>query len=317
MEAKGLQQHRQLNPSRAYEALLRAGPNLNSLRQVHAHLVVSGSHRSLPFVTKLVVLACTAGSITYTRQLFFSIPNPDSFLFSSLITSCSKYHFSLDAVLFYRRMLIPSIWPSNYIFTAVIKACAELSALRLGRIVHCQGLIRGEAFQYIQKLNPVKPAPSLWTAMLGACKMHKNLDVGVKVAEHLLAAEPENPGHYVLLSNIYALAGQMDRVEVIRNKMIQKGLKKGVGYCTIEVNRNTHLFSMGDKSHPKTIEIYKYLDELMQRIREAGVLYFAAVCDLKVMLSALVSFSKAQILSSMSYVDLRGIGFCDRDHLGS
>ncbi|XP_052200874.1 pentatricopeptide repeat-containing protein At2g33760 [Diospyros lotus] len=479
---------------RPYEAILRAGPRLKPLQQVHARLIISGSHCSLPLATKLLVLACTAGAITYARQLFFSTPNPDSFLFSSLITACSKFHFPLDAVLFYRRLLASSVWPSNYIFTAVIKACAELSALRIGRVVHCQSLVRGygldsfvqaalvslyakcgdlvigrkvfdempvrtvvawnsmisgyeqnglaqeaiglfyqmgdlgvefdlatlvsvlsacsqagalelgrwihdyiinhgfdinvvlgtslinmharcgsvskarevfdsmdernvvawtamisgygthgygrqamelfdkmrahgpapndvtlvavlsacahaglvqegrqalasmrdyglapgmehhvcmvdmlgragllnEAFQYIEQLNPVKPAPAVWTAMLGACRMHKDFDLGGQVAEHLLAAEPDNPGHYVLLSNVYALAGRMDRVELIRNTMIQKGLKKQVGYSTIEVNQKTHLFSMGDKSHPETVEVYQYLDELMQRIGEAG-----------------------------------------------
>ncbi|KAF2297722.1 hypothetical protein GH714_002436 [Hevea brasiliensis] len=110
--------------------------------------------------------------------------------------------------------------------------------------------------------------------MLGACKMHKNLDLGVQVAEQLLNVEPENPGHYVMLSNIYALAGRMDRVEMVRNVMIQKCLKKQVGYSTIEVDHKTYLFSMGDKSHPETNEIYRYLDELMSRCREAG---YAAV----------------------------------------
>ncbi|KAL7243755.1 hypothetical protein ACSBR1_016055 [Camellia fascicularis] len=491
MEAKQLQFHSRT----AYKALLRAGPRLKPLQQVHAHFIVSGSHHSLQFITKLITFACTAGSITYTRELFLSITNRDSFLFSSLITSCSKFHFPLDSILFYRRMLSSSISPSNYIFTAVIKSCAELSALRIGKIVHCHALVRGfgldsfvksalisfyakcgdlgiarrvfdemaertvvawnsmisgyeqngfaeeaiglfyqmkdlgveldlatmvsvlsacsqlgaldlgcwvhdhiiengfdmnvvlgttlinmyarcgsvgkawevfdsmndrnvvawtamisgygmhgygreavelfhkmraqgpppndvtfvavlsscahaglvkegqqafasmrldyglspgmehhvcmvdmlgragflsEAFQYIKQLNHVKPAPAAWTAMLGACKMHKNFDLGVQVAEYLLAAEPENPGHYVLLSNIYALAGRMDRVEMVRNMMISKGLKKSFGYSTIEVNQKTHLFSMGDKSHPETIAICQYLDELIHRISEAG-----------------------------------------------
>ncbi|XP_057498337.1 pentatricopeptide repeat-containing protein At2g33760-like [Actinidia eriantha] len=493
MDAKQL--HTTSTPhSRAYKALLQAGPRLKLLHQVHAQIIVSGSHNSLSLITNLIVLACAAGSITYTRKLFFSLPYPDSFLFSSLITSSSKNHFPLDTILFYRRMLVPRLQPSNYIFTAVIKSCAELSALRIGRIVHCHALVRGygldsfieaalvsfyakcgdlgiarkvfdeipertvvawnsmiagyeqngfaeeaiglfrqmrelgvgfdlatlvsvlsacsqmgalelgcwvhavmhngfqtnvvlgtslinmyarcgsvskarqvfdsmrernvvswtamisgygmhgygreamelfhemrahgpppndvtfvavlsgcahaglvqegrkafasmredfglapqmehhvcmvdmlgraghlrEAFQYIKRLYPVKPAPAVWTAMLGACKTHKDFDLGVQVAEHLLAAEPENPGHYVLLSNIYALAGWMDRVEVVRNRMIQKGLKKRVGYSIVEVDQKTHLFSMGDKSHPEAIAIYQYLDELMKRISEAG-----------------------------------------------
>ncbi|XP_059670902.1 pentatricopeptide repeat-containing protein At2g33760 [Cornus florida] len=487
----------QYSPSHspAYQALLQAGPRLKPLQQVHAHLIVSGSHRSLPLVTKLLTLACTAGSYLYTRKLFFSISNPDSFLFNFIIKTSTKFHFPLHAVLYYRRMLIAHISPSNYTFTAVIKACADLSALGCGRVVHSQALVCGysldlfvqaalvsfyakcgnlgvaktvfdkmpertviawnsmisgyeqsgfaeeaiglflkmrdfgvdfdsatfvsvlsacsqmgalglgcwvhdyitnnglelnvnlgtalinmyarcgnvrkgqevfdqmnernvvtwtamisgygmhghgsealdlfhlmrtrgpppndvtfvavlsacshaglvhegrwayasmwtdygvkpgmehhvcmvdmlgragylkEAFQFIKELYPLKPAPAVWTAMLSACKMHKNFDLGVQVAEHLLAAEPDNPGHYVLLSNIYALAGRMDRVETVRNLMIRKGLKKQVGYSIIEVGQKTHLFSMADKSHPETNAIYQYLDELMRRIKEAG-----------------------------------------------
>jgi hypothetical protein len=106
--------------------------------------------------------------------------------------------------------------------------------------------------------------------MLGACKMHKNFGLGAQVAEHLLASEPGNPAHYVILSNIYALAGRMDQVEMVRDNVIQKCLKKQVGYSTIDLDRKTYLFSMGDKSHTETNEIYHYLDQLMRKCREAG-----------------------------------------------
>ncbi|CAK9181809.1 unnamed protein product [Ilex paraguariensis] len=478
-----------------YQALLRAGPRVNLLHQAHAQLIVTGCSFSLRLLTKLTTLACISGSIVYARQLFFSIPNPDSFLFSSLIKASSKSQIPLETVRFYRHMLVSNISPSNYVFTAVIKSCAELSVKKLGRAVHCHVLVNGygsdvfaqaalvsfyakcgdlivarrlfdempdrtvvawnsmisgyeqnglaeeaiglfsqmrnlgvgfdsatfvsvlsacaqvgalalggwvheyvksngfhvnvvlgtalinmyskcghvikargvfdslsernvvawtamisgyalqghgreaielfylmrahrqppnditfvailsacahtgliqegrqayesmkqdyglvpgvehnvcmvdmlgragflkKAFQFIKDLYPVKPAPAVWTAMLGACKIHKNFDLGVQVADHLLAAEPESPGNYVLLSNMYASAGRMDRVETIRNVLIQKGLKKQVGYSTIEVYQKTYLFSMGEKSHPNTAAIYQYLDELIQRCRDAG-----------------------------------------------
>ncbi|GAV88559.1 PPR domain-containing protein/PPR_2 domain-containing protein/DYW_deaminase domain-containing protein [Cephalotus follicularis] len=487
--------HDQTSYSPLYEALLKAGPRLTSLQQVHAHLIASGYGRSRALLTKLITQACAAGSIVYTRQLFFSVPNPDSFLFNSLIKSSSKFHFPLDSVLFYRRMILSNFSPSNYTFTSVIKACASLSALKLGRGVHCHVLVNGygldlyvqaalvafyakcgdlvvarkvfdvmtersvvawnsmisgyeqngfskeaiglfylmretgfemdsttfvsvlsacaqlgaiglgswvheyvvgngfdvnvvlgtalinmyarcgnvskarevfdsmnernvvawtamisgygmhgygsqavellhqmracgvrpnsvtfvavlsacahaglvhkgrqvfvsmkqeyglvpteehyvcmvdvlgragllnDAYRFIKELIPEEPGPAVWTAMLGSCKMHKNFDLGVQVAEHLLSVEPQNPGHYVMLSNIYALAGRMDRVELVRNIMIRKRLKKNVGYSTIEVDQRTYLFSMGDKSHPKTNELYQYLDELMCKCREAG-----------------------------------------------
>lgn len=493
MEAKQWQE--QVPKSAEYQALIRAGPHLRPLQQVHAHLLVSGCHRSRALITKLLTLSCAAGSITYTRRVFHSVLDPDSFLFNSLIKASSKFGFSLDALLFYRRMLFSKIPPSSYTFTSVIKACADLSALKFGRVIHshvfvngyasdsfvqsaivtfyaksgaldvarkvfdempersviawnsmisgyeqnglgneavvlfrnmlelgvgpdsttfvsvlsacsqlglldlgywvhdyivsngihvnvilatslinmfsrcgsvsraravfdsmdegnviawtamingygmhgygvqameifyrmkaCRlapnsvtfvavlsacahaglihegrrafssmrqqyGLVPGvehhvcmvdmfgragllsEAYRFIKELSPEELVPAVWTAMLGACKMHKNFDIGVEVAEHLISVEPENPGHYVMLSNMYALAGRMDRVESVRNVMIQRGLRKKVGYSTIDVNNKAYLFSMGDKSHPETNEIYRYLDELMWRCKEAG-----------------------------------------------
>ncbi|KAJ0080844.1 hypothetical protein Patl1_10699 [Pistacia atlantica] len=488
MEQKG-------HHSPSYQALIKAGPRLKPLQQVQARLVVSGFGRSRSLLTKLLSLACAAGSIAYVRRLFFFIPNPDAFLFDTLIKQTSKFSFSIDSLLFYRRMILSKFSPSNYTFTAVIKSCADLSALKLGRVIHTHVFVRGygldvhvqaalvsfyakscnlsvarklfdkmpektvvswnsmisgyeqngfakeatglfylmrdlsvkpdsttcvivlsacaqlgaiglgrwvheyivaqaldvnvvlgtslinmyarcgqvgkarevfdsmteinvvawtamisgygmhgygtqavelfhqmrvhgrrpnsvtfvavlsacahaglvhegrqifksmrqeyglmpvvehhvcmvdmfgragllnEAYVFIKEVIRERPAPAVWTAMLGACKMHKNFDMGVEVAEHLLSVEPENPGHYVMLSNIYALAGRMDHVEMVRNIMIRKSLKKQVGYSTIEVDQRTYLFSMGDKSHPDTHEIFQYLDELMSRCREAG-----------------------------------------------
>ncbi|ESR62577.1 hypothetical protein CICLE_v100181751mg, partial [Citrus x clementina] len=193
----------------------------------------------------------------------------------------------------FHRMRAHGVRPNNVTFVAVLSACAHAGLVQEGHRVFASmrqeyGLLPGvehhvcmvdlfgragllnEAYKFVKDVIGEKPAPAVWTAMLGACKMHKNFDLGVEVAEHLLSVEPENPGHYVMLSNIYALAGRMDRVEVVRNIMIQKGLKKHVGYSTVEVDQKNYLFSMGDKSHPNTNEIYQYLDELMGRCREAG-----------------------------------------------
>ncbi|GAB2298854.1 hypothetical protein Dimus_032933 [Dionaea muscipula] len=483
--------------SSIYQSLIRAGPRHKPLQQVHAHVIVTGFHHSRNLLTKLVALACTAKSIAYTRSLFLSIPNPDSFLFNTLIRISSKLGCSSNALFYYRCMLVSDIAPSNYTFTSLIKACADISDLRLGRKVHSHALVNGfgldsfvlaalvslyakcgdlrvarnlfdgmpersvvawnaiisgyeqngfyvegvslfnlmlelgfepdsttfvsvlsacaqlgalglgswvhsymvnhgfevdvilgtalinmyarcgkvgkarevfdgmvhrnvvtwtamisgygvhgygreavelfhsmkahglppnevtfvslisacahaglvsegreilgcmpsygirpgdehhacmvdmlgrggmldEAFTYTRDLK--SPGPGIWTALLGACKMHKKFDMGVvRVAEYLLALDPQNPGHYVMLSNIFALGGRMDRVELLRDRMIKKGLKKRVGYSTIEVDQKTYLFSTGDKSHPETSEIYRYLDDLMSRISEAG--YVAA-----------------------------------------
>ena len=131
--------------SAEYEAVVSAGPHLRRLQQAHAHLVVTGCHRSRALLTKLLTLSCAAGSIAYTRRLFRSVSDPDSFLFNSLIKASSNFGFSLDAVFFYRRMLHSRIVPSTYTFTSVIKACADLSLLCIGTLVHSHVFVSGYA----------------------------------------------------------------------------------------------------------------------------------------------------------------------------
>lgn len=63
----------------------------------------------------------------------------------------------------------------------------------------------------------------------------------------------------------------------VRKVMIQRGLKKQVGYSTIDIDNRSYLFSMGDKFHPETNEIYRYLDELMWKCKVAG---YAPVLEL-------------------------------------
>ncbi|KAI9120628.1 hypothetical protein K1719_007661 [Acacia pycnantha] len=137
--------------SAEYQALLPAGPRLRLLQQAHAHLVVTGCHRSRALLTRLIILACTAGSITYTRRLFSSVVDPDSFLFNSLIKASSKFGFPLDAIIFYRHMLLAGIPPSTYTFTSVIKACADLSASRAGIAIHTHVFVNGhETDSFVQ-----------------------------------------------------------------------------------------------------------------------------------------------------------------------
>ncbi|KAJ8761619.1 hypothetical protein K2173_004395 [Erythroxylum novogranatense] len=451
--------------SPAYHYLLRAGPRLKPLQQVHAYIILSGSGQNRSLLTKLLTLACAARSIDYTRRIFFSVSNPDSFLFNTLIRTTSKACAGLSAskhgrivhgqvlvsgygldvyvqaalVSFYAKycdlgnarkvfdkmqersvvawnsiisgyeqnglakkalglfdkMREAGFQPDLATFVSVLSACAQVGAVGLGSWVHehvigngfglnvmigtslinmyarcgnvkkarevfdsmkeknvvawtamisgygvngygvqavelfhqmrrsqaipnnvtfiailsaCahSGLVNegrqafssmreyhlvpgvehhvcmvdmlgragllDEAYEFIKETVSKEAAPAIWTAMLGACKMHKNFGLGVEVAERLIAVEPENPGHYVMLSNICALAGRMDRVEVIRNTMIRKRLKKQVGYSTIEIDQKTYLFSTGDKCHPETSKIYQYLDELMWQCKEAGYL---------------------------------------------
>ncbi|BBH06568.1 Tetratricopeptide repeat-like superfamily protein [Prunus dulcis] len=60
-----------------------------------------------------------------------------------------------------------------------------------------------EAKNFIEGL-PENPGVLVWQALLGACSIHGDSEIGKYAADQLLLAAPETPAPYVLLANIYS-----------------------------------------------------------------------------------------------------------------
>jgi hypothetical protein len=109
---------------------------------------------------------------------------------------------------------------------------------------------------------------AVWGALLGACKIHKNLEVGEEAFAHVVELEPRNVGYYVLMSNIYTDTGQLDGVARVRAMMRERGLKKEPGCSYIEHKGRVHLFMADDHSHPQTRRIYELVIRLELMVKE-------------------------------------------------
>ncbi|KAK7287419.1 hypothetical protein RIF29_00694 [Crotalaria pallida] len=59
---------------------------------------------------------------------------------------------------------------------------------------------------------PVRSDDVIWKALLGACKMYKNIEIGRRAAEVLMRLDPHDGGAYVALSNLYASAEDWDAI---------------------------------------------------------------------------------------------------------
>jgi hypothetical protein len=126
-----------------------------------------------------------------------------------------------------------------------------------------------EARGFIENM-PIDPGPSVWGALLGACRIHCNVELGEHAAKHLFYFVPEDAGFYVLLSNIYATAGRWGDVVKVRTMMKDRGVKKPAGYSLIEVDNKVHAFIVGDRSHPQCQKIYAMLEILAGQMKAAG-----------------------------------------------
>ena len=112
----------------------------------------------------------------------------------------------------------------------------------------------------------MEPTAEIWCVLLQACQVYSNQELGEIAAQKLLKLDPKYPGHYVLISNVFAARGRCKDAEEIRMRMKERGLKKNPGCSWIEVGNSIHTFMARDKTHPECLQINKKLDKITEKL---------------------------------------------------
>ncbi len=131
----------------------------------------------------------------------------------------------------------------------------------LVELLGCAGHLQ-EAENMVMAI-PCKPQVAAWMALLSTCRIHGNVEMAECVGKQILEMEPDNAAGYVLLSNIYAAAGNRHLCENVEWQRKEKGVKKQPGRTWIEVNNEVHTFVVEDQYHPQMIEIHGELQRLL------------------------------------------------------
>eukprot|EP01018_Ginkgo_biloba_P012605 Gb_10908 [translate_table: standard] len=261
-------------------------------KQVHA-LVIKFKFESCSSVhNSLLTMYAKCGSVEDAHLVFEKMPTRDLVSWTAIIVGYAQNGRGKDALQLYEKMLQTGLKPDHVTFVGVLFACSHSGLVDEGHHYfnsmsqdHCiiprtqhyacmidllgrAGYI-GEAEQLLNKM-PVEPDAIVWKALLAACRIHGNLELGKRAAESLFQLEPENAASYVLLSNIYAAAGRWDDVASVRRMMKDRGVTKEPGCSWIEVNKKVHAFLVEDKRHPQAVEIYAMLDRLARLMKEVG-----------------------------------------------
>ncbi|KAG4173497.1 hypothetical protein ERO13_A11G061666v2 [Gossypium hirsutum] len=116
---------------------------------------------------------------------------------------------------------------------------------------------------------PVRPEAGVWGHCLELVEFIQ-CRTGRNRCQIVTQLDAENPGRYVLLSNIYASLGKRREAYRIRNLMKSRGVKKKVGWTSIEIKGKMYTFVAGDRANPEMDLIYSELGKLMERIRQEG-----------------------------------------------
>lgn len=278
-----------------FTSILSASASIAALdqgKQVHAYAIRVGFESWVVVGNALVDMYAKCGSIDEACNVFEEMPERDTISWTALISGYAQHGRGKEALQVFEQMQHKGYKPNDITFVAVLSACSHVGLVDEGwhyfnsmtkdhgiapRVDHyaCVVDLLGragfldEAENFIKKMK-LKADAVLWRALLSACKIHGNVDIGQRAAEHILELEPHDASTYILLSNMYSLAGKWDDATRIRNMMKIEGVKKEPGLSWIEVSNTVHSFAVRDRSHPQTVSIYAKLERLLKQMKEAG-----------------------------------------------
>ncbi|KAF5181098.1 Pentatricopeptide repeat-containing protein [Thalictrum thalictroides] len=82
-----------------------------------------------------------------------------------------------------------------------------------------------EAYDLIESIH-VEPHGGAWVALLSACRVHGNIELGKIVAGWLFELEPQHARNYVLLLITFAAADRWANVSEVKGQMRASGIQK-------------------------------------------------------------------------------------------
>ncbi|KAL4577378.1 hypothetical protein LXL04_013487 [Taraxacum kok-saghyz] len=278
---------------------MTACTNIESLRkgkEIHSYIFRHHFLNDTTTLTALIFMYAKCGKIQFSKKTFEMMPEKtrDTIAWNTIILANSMHGNGEESLKLLKKMVKSGVKPNAVTFTGVLSGCSHSRLVDEGLYIFNSmskiHLIEPDAehhacvvdilsragrletaYNFIQNMT-IKPTPSAYGALLGGCKVYKNVDLGRIVAKKLFEIEPNNPGNYVLLSNILVNAKLWGEASETRRLMRDKGMKKEPGCSWVQVKNKVHTFVVGDKRNEYSDDIYKFLSDMSDEMRRAGYL---------------------------------------------
>lgn len=267
-------------------------------KEIHAYAVKHMLATDVAVGSALVDMYAKCGCLNLSRRVFDQMPVKNVITWNVLIMAYGMHGKGEEALELFRRMEAEAshnreVKPNGVTYIAIFAACSHSKMVDEGlalfnRMKDDHGIepnadhyaclvdLLGRSGRVEQAHRLIKTMPSnmdkidAWSSLLGACRIHQNVEIGEIAAKHLFILEPNVASHYVLMSNIYSSVGLWDKAMEVRRRMKEKGVRKEPGCSWIEYGDEVHKFLAGDISHSQSKELHEFLEILSQRMKKEG-----------------------------------------------
>ncbi|ONK79380.1 uncharacterized protein A4U43_C01F5770 [Asparagus officinalis] len=259
---------------------------------IHAYVHRRGIELDENLSSALINMYSKCGCVEFAVDTFEATIHRSVDTWNAMIAGFTANGLSSRAINLFHKMESLGVIPNFITFACVLNACSHGGLIKQGKdlfekmkdvyniepdIGHYGCMVDlfsraglfDEAERTIDKM-PVKPDAVMWKALVGACRIHHNFELGVKAGHKLIEVAPDDHASYVLMSNIYAMKNDWNGVCRVRTMMAERGVKKVPGCSSIELDGVVHEFIAGDGKNARKKEIYEMLEEMSERLRGAG-----------------------------------------------
>ncbi|XP_060214414.1 pentatricopeptide repeat-containing protein At1g62260, mitochondrial [Lycium barbarum] len=210
----------------------------------------------IPLNNSLITMYARCGAIHEARIIFEKMKfQKDVISWNAMVGGYASHGFAFEALELFELMKRLKVRPTRITFISVLNACAHAGLVEQGQLYfksmdsefgikpeveHFASLVDivgrdGQLEEAMKVINtmPVEPDKAVWGAVLGACRVHNNVELARIAAEALMRLEPESSGPYCLLYNMYADAGRWDDANEIRILMETNNIRKEPAYSRV------------------------------------------------------------------------------------
>ncbi|KAG6498745.1 hypothetical protein ZIOFF_038467 [Zingiber officinale] len=265
----------------------------------------------------LIDMYSKCGCVKNAVEVFDRMTCKDRFTWTAIISGLALNGHGEDAIYWFYKMVETDVRPDGVTYIGALTACAHAGLVDKGRQLFSSMITRhgimpnvthygclvdllsrsGQLEEALETINnmPMKPNSAVWGALLAACRVHGNLEIAELAGKHLLRMDLPDSAAYLLLSNIYAKSNKFDEAHEMREAIRAKGIRKEPGCSSVEMNGEIHEFVAGDRSHPRSSEIYSKLEEMSKELNAAGY-----VADTSEIFVSMVEKEKANAINEHS-----------------
>ncbi|PKA59545.1 Pentatricopeptide repeat-containing protein [Apostasia shenzhenica] len=239
--------------------------SLNHTKAFHAFLEKSGFQTHIFTRNSLIDAYAKSGSIAHAGELFAEMHERDLHSWTAMISGLAMNGLGSDAIRLFSEMRKTRMTPDSTTMVAVLSACSHAGMVNEGleifRSMEGELGVRPElkhygcvvdllarsgrlpqAYEFLCSM-PMEPNLEVLGALLNACSVHGDLELGELLSRRIdSAVRGAGGGAGVVLSNMYAYSGQWREVISIRKERKEEEGRKPPGRSWIEVRDAVHEF---------------------------------------------------------------------------